>query len=58
MATMMVSYPKLDPQIKEGWHADANSLQVTELLQPYARNLLFNNLAWKDWQSLKDIKEA
>ena len=55
MATMMVSYPKLDPQIKDGWHADANSLEVTELLQPYARDPLFNNLAWKDWQSLKDI---
>ena len=55
MAKLMVSYPKTDPLIEDGWHACPNSQEVIELLQPFARDPLFNNLAWKDWQSLKDI---
>ena len=54
LAMMMVSYPKYD-LIEEGSHAGPESQEILELMQPFAQDPLFNNLAWKDWHSLKDI---
>ena len=55
LATMMVSYPKTDPLIEEGWHTGPDGQEVIELLRTCTRDPLFNNLAWKDWQSLREI---
>ena len=55
IATMMASYSKSDPLIEIGRQAAPNCEEVMDLMQQHAEDPLVNNLAFKDWQSLKEI---